>query len=91
MRGHPVVWIPGIDHAGIATQVVVEKYLKKTKRISRHDIGRESFISNVEKWKNDKEDMISQQLKSFGASLDWSRQFFTMNEVPAPPFSLFIR
>lgn len=80
MRGDPVVWIPGIDHAGIATQVMVEKYLQKVKGISRHDLGREDFLAEVENWKNEKEDIIFKQLKSIGASLDWSRKFFTMNE-----------
>ncbi|XP_046604629.1 valine--tRNA ligase-like [Neodiprion virginianus] len=80
MRGHPVVWVPGLDHAGIATQVVVEKQLKKSKGLSRHDLGKEEFLSHVESWKNEKEDVIYKQLKSFGASLDWSRKFFTKDE-----------
>lgn len=81
MRGYPVLWIPGFDHAGIATQMMVEKYLSKTKGISKSDIGREQFLSHIWQWKYDKEDVIKSQIKALGASLDWSREYFTMSKV----------
>ncbi|XP_026675476.1 valine--tRNA ligase-like isoform X2 [Ceratina calcarata] len=81
MKGHPVVWIPGFDHAGIATQMIVEKHLLKTKGVKRSDIGPEEFVSFVSQWKNEKENMIRSQLKALGASLDWSREYFTMSET----------
>ncbi|XP_034190816.1 valyl-tRNA synthetase, mitochondrial [Osmia lignaria lignaria] len=80
MRGYPVLWIPGFDHAGIATQMMVEKYLSKTKGISKSDIGREQFLSHIWQWKYDKEDVIKSQIKALGASLDWSREYFTMSK-----------
>ncbi|KAJ8706118.1 hypothetical protein PYW07_010895 [Mythimna separata] len=78
--GHNVLWLPGIDHAGIATQGVVEKYLKKKQDITRHYIGREKFIQEVWKWKDKHGDAICNQLRTLGCSLDWSRQTFTMDE-----------
>ncbi|XP_060065719.1 valine--tRNA ligase-like [Ylistrum balloti] len=80
MRGQSVLWIPGCDHAGIATQVVVEKRLARERNITRHDIGRELFIQEVWKWKQEKEDSILEQVKKLGSSLDWSRSCFTMDE-----------
>ncbi|XP_021357416.1 valine--tRNA ligase-like [Mizuhopecten yessoensis] len=80
MKGRSVLWIPGCDHAGIATQVVVEKRLAQECGISRHDIGREHFIQEVWKWKQEKEDSILQQMRRLGSSLDWSRACFTMDE-----------
>ncbi|XP_012268548.2 valine--tRNA ligase-like isoform X2 [Athalia rosae] len=80
MKGQSVAWIPGMDHAGIATQVMVEKYLQKIKGVSRHDLGREEFLLQVNNWKDTKKDVITRQLQSFGASLDWSREYFTMSE-----------
>ncbi|XP_076286853.1 valyl-tRNA synthetase, mitochondrial isoform X1 [Lasioglossum baleicum] len=80
MKGHPVLWIPGLDHAGIATQMMVEKYLCKTKGMARSEIGREEFLSIVWEWKNQKETGIKSQLKALGASLDWSREYFTMSK-----------
>lgn len=80
-----MLWIPGMDHAGIATQVVVEKYLQKAEGISRHELGREKFLSRIDNWRKSKEDVIYEQLKSFGSSLDWSRKFFTMDEVLIAP------
>lgn len=74
------VWIPGTDHAGIATQVVVEKMLMKEKGLTRHQIGREKFIEEVWKWKNEKGGNIINDLKMMGSSLDWSREFFTLND-----------
>ncbi|KAF0990771.1 hypothetical protein HZS_650 [Henneguya salminicola] len=81
MRGKVVLWSPGCDHAGIATQVVVEKKLKEEKKLLRHDLGREKFIEEVWKWRNDKGDMIYEQMKRLGISVDWSTTFFTMDEI----------
>uniref|UniRef100_A0A3P9PD96 Valine--tRNA ligase n=1 Tax=Poecilia reticulata TaxID=8081 RepID=A0A3P9PD96_POERE len=80
MRGETTLWNPGCDHAGIATQVVVEKKLKREKGLSRHDLGRENFIQEVWKWKNEKGDRIYHQLKKLGSSLDWDRACFTMDQ-----------
>ncbi|XP_049810319.1 valine--tRNA ligase-like isoform X1 [Schistocerca nitens] len=79
MSGRPVVWIPGMDHAGIATQVVVEKILWQNLKKSRHDIGRQRFCEEVALWKDEKKLKIKHQLKKIGASLDWSREFFTLD------------
>ena len=77
--GYNVLWIPGTDHAGIATQVVVEKKLKKERNQSRHDLGREGFVSEVHKWKDQYGANICRQLRRLGCSLDWSREVFTMD------------
>ncbi|KAI1885756.1 hypothetical protein AGOR_G00207080 [Albula goreensis] len=79
MRGETTLWNPGCDHAGIATQVVVEKKLMRERGLSRHDLGREGFIQEVWKWKNEKGDRIYHQLKKLGSSLDWDRACFTMD------------
>uniref|UniRef100_A0A8C6V2Q8 Valine--tRNA ligase n=1 Tax=Neogobius melanostomus TaxID=47308 RepID=A0A8C6V2Q8_9GOBI len=81
MKGETTLWNPGCDHAGIATQVVVEKKLKRERGMSRHDLGRENFIQEVWKWKNEKGDRIYHQLKKLGSSLDWDRACFTMEPV----------
>ncbi|AWO96362.1 putative valine--tRNA ligase-like isoform 3 [Scophthalmus maximus] len=80
MRGETTLWNPGCDHAGIATQVVVEKKLMRERGMSRHDLGRENFIQEVWKWKNEKGDRIYHQLKKLGSTLDWDRACFTMDE-----------
>uniref|UniRef100_A0A7S1CA53 valine--tRNA ligase n=1 Tax=Bicosoecida sp. CB-2014 TaxID=1486930 RepID=A0A7S1CA53_9STRA len=80
MSGRPCLWLPGTDHAGIATQVVVEKKLKKERNITRHDLGREAFISEVWKWKESYGNRITTQLRHLGASVDWSREAFTMDD-----------
>jgi len=80
MNGKTVVWIPGCDHAGIATQVVVERKLQKDQNLSRHDLGREKFIEKVWEWKNTKGDRIYHQLRKLGVSVDWDRTAFTMDE-----------
>ncbi|MEQ2164086.1 hypothetical protein GOODEAATRI_002952 [Goodea atripinnis] len=80
MRGETTLWNPGCDHAGIATQVVVEKKLKRERGLTRHDLGRENFIQEVWKWKNEKGDRIYHQLKKLGSSLDWDRACFTMDQ-----------
>ncbi|CAL8359579.1 unnamed protein product [Arctogadus glacialis] len=79
MRGETTLWNPGCDHAGIATQVVVEKKLKRERGMTRHDLGREGFIEEVWKWRNEKGDRIYHQLKKLGSSLDWDRACFTMD------------
>uniref|UniRef100_A0A3Q3A898 Valine--tRNA ligase n=1 Tax=Kryptolebias marmoratus TaxID=37003 RepID=A0A3Q3A898_KRYMA len=79
MRGETTLWNPGCDHAGIATQVVVEKKLMRERGLSRHDLGREKFIEEIWKWKNEKGDRIYHQLKKLGSSLDWDRACFTMD------------
>jgi valyl-tRNA synthetase len=79
MRGDNTLWLPGIDHAGIATQMIVEKELKKSEGKSRHDLGREAFLERVWKWKEQYGARIQLQHKAIGASLDWSRERFTMD------------
>ncbi|MBF0543301.1 MAG: valine--tRNA ligase [Candidatus Riflebacteria bacterium] len=79
MLGNETLWLPGIDHAGIATQNVVEKALSKEK-ISRHDLGRENFIQKVWEWKEKYGGIILKQLKRLGCSCDWKRERFTMDE-----------
>ncbi len=79
MRGRRVVWVPGTDHAGIATQMVVERQLAK-EGIRRRELGREKFIERVWAWRRESGDMILGQLRRLGCSLDWSRLRFTMDE-----------
>jgi valyl-tRNA synthetase len=79
MKGEPALWVPGTDHAGIATQHVVEKQLK-AKGISRRDLGREKFIEETWKVKEEHHRVISEQLAKMGASADWSRERFTMDD-----------
>ncbi|MBN2694520.1 valine--tRNA ligase [bacterium] len=80
MSGYNVLWLPGTDHAGIATQMMVERNLKATENLSRYDLGREKFIEKVWEWKKKHGDAITNQLKKLGASLDWDRERFTMDE-----------
>ena len=79
MRGAAALWMPGLDHAGIATQNVVEKALKETEGQSRHDLGREAFVDRVWAWKEEYGDIILQQKHSLGVSADWQRTRFTMD------------
>ncbi|MDD3052242.1 MAG: valine--tRNA ligase [Candidatus Cloacimonetes bacterium] len=79
MKQEPTLWIPGTDHAGIATQNMVEKDLAK-EGLNRHQVGREELVKRIWKWKADKGGHIIQQLKQLGASCDWSRERFTMDE-----------
>ncbi|KAM3858218.1 valine--tRNA ligase, mitochondrial [Diretmus argenteus] len=79
MQGYRVLWVPGCDHAGIATQAVVERKLLREKGKSRQELSREEFLQEVWKWKNQKGDEIYHQLRKLGASLDWSRTCFTMD------------
>jgi len=80
MSGYEALWLPGTDHAGIATQVVVERLLAKEGK-SRHDLGREKFLERVWQWREESGGQILEQLKRLGASADWSRLAFTMDET----------
>jgi len=91
MRGFHTVWIPGTDHAGIATQIVVERQLDAQK-ISRHEVGREKFIEKVWEWKQQSGSTITRQMRRMGASTDWSREYFTMDEkMSAAVTEVFVR
>ncbi|HEY5741746.1 MAG TPA: valine--tRNA ligase, partial [Terrimicrobiaceae bacterium] len=83
MTGHEVLWLPGTDHAGIATQTVVERRLRKEERKTRHDLGREEFVKRVWEWKEKHGGIIITQLKKLGCSCDWSRERFTMDDAYA--------
>ncbi len=78
MSGKNTLWVPGTDHAGIATQIVVERQLDAQK-ISRHDLGREKFLEKVWEWKESSGSTITRQIRRLGASIDWSREYFTMD------------
>ena len=80
MQGYSTLWVPGTDHAGIATQIKVEERLRVDEGLSRYDLGREKFLERVWNWKDSYEARITGQLKKLGASCDWSRQRFTMDE-----------
>ncbi|MEW5740944.1 MAG: valine--tRNA ligase, partial [Myxococcota bacterium] len=80
MSGFNCLWLPGTDHAGIATQMVVERELMRTEKKSRHDLGREEFLKRVWAWKEQYGKRIGEQHKVLGASLDWTRERFTMDE-----------
>ncbi len=80
MGAYNAMWMPGTDHAGIATQMVVERMIKATEGKSRHDLGREEFLKRVWQWKEKHGNRITEQLKVMGASLDWDRERFTMDE-----------
>jgi len=79
MCGHVTLWVPGIDHAGIATQSVVERLLYKTEKKTRHDLGREKFLEKVWAWKEKNGNRIQLQQRRIAASVDWSRESFTMD------------
>lgn len=81
MNGKKVLWVPGTDHAGIATQSVVERRLWEEEKKTRHDLGREDFIAKVWEWKERNGNRIFEQLKRLGSSLDWTYERFTMDEV----------
>ena len=83
MKGKSTLWLPGSDHAGIATQVVVEKMLMDTQGVSRHEIGREKFLEHVWEWVDKYGGIIDEQFNSLGASCDWSRKSFTLDEGPS--------
>ncbi len=80
MQGYAALWVPGTDHAGIATQIKVEEELRTKEGLSRHDLGREKFLERVWDWKHQYGNRIVQQQKKMGASCDWNRARFTMDE-----------
>jgi valyl-tRNA synthetase len=79
MRGFNTLWVPGTDHAGIATQIVVERQLQE-QGVSRHDLGRENFVRKVWEWKEKSGNTITTQMRRMGDSVDWSHEYFTMDE-----------
>ena len=79
MRGRRTLWVPGTDHAAIATQSRVEKEIAKTEKKNRHDIGREEFLKRVREYAQKSHDYIVKQVKRMGASLDWSREAYTLD------------
>lgn len=79
MSGHNTLWVPGTDHAGIATQIVVERQLEQQK-LSRHELGRKNFVAKVWEWKEQSGSTITRQMRRIGASVDWAREYFTMDE-----------
>jgi valyl-tRNA synthetase len=81
MRGFEVLWLPGMDHAGIGTQTAVEKYLRRTENKTRHDLGREEFLRRVLQWQDKHGGIIIDQLKRLGCSCDWSRQRYTLDDA----------
>ena len=83
MQGYAALWLPGTDHAGIATQIKVEEEIRKNEGLTRYDLGREKFLDRVWDWKNKYGDRIVEQQKVLGASCDWDRSSFTMDETRA--------
>src|SRR6267154_539649 len=83
MQGFEVLWLPGMDHAGIGTQTAVEKYLRGTENKTRHDLGREEFLRRVIEWQDKHGGIIIEQLKRLGCSCDWSRQRYTLDDAYA--------
>jgi valyl-tRNA synthetase len=80
MRGKAALWLPGMDHAGIATQMVVERQLAEQGNVGRREMGREAFLEKVWEWKAKSGGTINNQLRRLGASCDWSRERFTLDE-----------
>jgi valyl-tRNA synthetase len=80
MQGFEVLWLPGMDHAGIGTQTAVEKFLRRTEKKTRHDLGREEFLRRVLDWQDKHGGIIIDQLKRLGCSCDWSRQRYTLDD-----------
>jgi len=80
MQGFEVLWLPGMDHAGIATQTAVEKWLRKNEGVTRRDLGREEFLRRMVEWQNKHGGIIIEQLKRLGCSCDWSRQRYTLDD-----------
>src|SRR6266700_2952291 len=81
MQGFEVLWLPGVDHAGIGTQTAVEKWLRKNEGVTRHDLGREKFLQRVLEWQDKHGGIIIEQLKRLGCSADWSRQRYTLDDA----------
>jgi len=79
MKGLPTLWVPGTDHAGIATQLMVERHLLKTEEVTREEIGREEFVRRTWEWKHKYGGIITEQIRRLGASCDWSRERFTLD------------
>jgi valyl-tRNA synthetase len=91
MKGHNTLWVPGTDHAGIATQIVVERQLGE-KGVTRHDLGRDAFIQKVWEWKEVSGGTITGQMRRVGCSVDWTREYFTMDDTRAEVVSeVFVR
>ena len=91
MLGHNTLWLPGTDHAGIATQIVVERQLQES-GLSRHDLGRKNFVAQVWDWKAASGATITNQMRRMGDSVDWSREYFTMDErLSATVTETFVR
>ena len=94
MQGFETLWIPGTDHAGIATQAMVEKRLREEENKNRHDLGRDALVNRIWQWKDHYESRILNQLKQIGCSCDWQRTRFTLDDdcaraVRETFFSLF--
>jgi len=83
MQGFEVLWLPGMDHAGIGTQTAVEKHLRRTENKTRHDLGRDEFLRRVLEWQDKHGGIIIEQLKRLGYSCDWSRQRYTLDDAYA--------
>src|SRR2546430_277121 len=81
MQGFEVLWLPGVDHAGIGTQTAVEKHLRRTQNKTRHDLGREEFLRRVLEWQDKHGGIIIEQLKRLGCSCDWSRDRYTLDDA----------
>ena len=91
MLGHNTLWLPGTDHAGIATQIVVERQVQEA-GLTRHDLGRKNFVAQVWDWKVTSGATITNQMRRLGASVDWSREYFTMDErLSATVTETFVR
>ncbi|MGJ7496576.1 valine--tRNA ligase [Variovorax sp. RT4R15] len=83
MKGDNTVWVPGTDHAGIATQIVVERQLQEQK-LDRHELGRKNFVARVWEWKQQSGNTITRQMRRLGDTVDWSREYFTMDDKLSP-------
>ncbi|EPZ49006.1 valine--tRNA ligase [Alicyclobacillus acidoterrestris] len=92
LNGFDALWVPGTDHAGIATQARVERSIQESEGKSRHDLGREAFVERVWDWKHQYGDAITRQIRALGSSCDWSRERFTMDEgLSAAVREVFVR
>ncbi|MBL8092193.1 MAG: class I tRNA ligase family protein, partial [Anaerolineales bacterium] len=80
MKGYSTLWVPGTDHAGIATQLMVEKDLLKNEEVTREELGREEFVKRTWEWKKKYGNIITTQIRRLGASCDWDRERFTLDE-----------
>ena len=81
MQGRAVLWVPGVDHAGIATQMVVERDLKERTGKTRHDLGREAFVALCREWADARRGDILDQIRRLGCSCDFTREYYTLDEV----------